>query len=136
MKQVIVVNEALALPRGKLAAQAAHAAIAAFLGTARRVGEAWLAEGMPKVVLACASEEELLEIHARAVAQSLRFHVSEDDKSEICRDLGLTSRPFNPVLFRARERYRDLYLEMTRRPGRGANRHAPSARRGRILEMR
>jgi RNA polymerase sigma-70 factor (ECF subfamily) len=41
-----------------------------------------------------------------------RFYIAEDDKEEICRDLGLTSRHFNRVLFRARERYRDLYLEM------------------------
>lgn len=31
MKQVIVANEALKLPRGKLAAQAAHTGVAAFL---------------------------------------------------------------------------------------------------------
>jgi peptidyl-tRNA hydrolase, PTH2 family len=31
MKQVIIVNEALKLPRGKLAAQVAHAALAGFL---------------------------------------------------------------------------------------------------------
>lgn len=85
MKQVIVVNESLALPRGKLAAQAAHAAIAAFLGTAPLAREGWLAEGMPKIVLACASEAELLEIHARAVASRL--------PAELIRDAGLTVVP-------------------------------------------
>lgn len=40
-----------------------------------------------------------------------RFYIVEDKKDAICRDLDLTSLHFNRVLFRARERYRDLYLE-------------------------
>lgn len=40
-----------------------------------------------------------------------RFYVAEDEKDAICRDLELSSLHFNRVLFRARERYRDLYLE-------------------------
>lgn len=44
-----------------------------------------------------------------------RFYIAEDEKDSICRDLGLTSLHFNRVLFRARERYRELYEEMTRR---------------------
>lgn len=40
-----------------------------------------------------------------------RFYVAEDDKDSICRELDLTSLHFNRVLFRARERYRDLYQE-------------------------
>jgi len=45
----------------------------------------------------------------------LRFYLAEEDKETICRDLGLTSLHFNRVLFRARERYRELYLERTKR---------------------
>ena len=41
-----------------------------------------------------------------------RFYLAEDDKESICRDLGLTSLHFNRVLFRARERYRELYEEI------------------------
>jgi len=40
------------------------------------------------------------------------FYIAEDEKDAICADMGLTSRHFNRVLFRARERYRNLYLEM------------------------
>jgi RNA polymerase sigma-70 factor (ECF subfamily) len=40
-----------------------------------------------------------------------RFYIAEEDKDSICRDLALTSLHFNRVLFRARERYRDLYVE-------------------------
>jgi len=45
----------------------------------------------------------------------LRFYLAEEDKSAICRDLGLTSLHFNRVLFRARERYRELFDERTKR---------------------
>src|SRR5262249_15920397 len=38
-----------------------------------------------------------------------RFYLSSEDKDAICRDFGLTSLQFNRVLFRARERYRELY---------------------------
>ena len=44
-----------------------------------------------------------------------RFYIAEDEKEDICRDLALTSPHINRVLFRARERYRELYLEMTQR---------------------
>jgi PTH2 family peptidyl-tRNA hydrolase len=51
LKQVIVVNEALRLPRGKLASQVAHASVAALLNAPREAIEHWLKVGMPKVVL-------------------------------------------------------------------------------------
>lgn len=41
----------------------------------------------------------------------LRFYIAEEDKERISADLGLSSLQFNRVLHRARERYRDLYLE-------------------------
>ena len=48
-----------------------------------------------------------------------RFYIAEDDKERICRDLGLTPLHFNRVLFRARERYRDLYRQWTAAHGGG-----------------
>jgi peptidyl-tRNA hydrolase, PTH2 family len=66
LKQVIVVNEALNLPRGKLAAQVAHAAVAAFLESKRAAQRDWLTDGMPKVVVRCDSESELLAILEQA----------------------------------------------------------------------
>ena len=44
-----------------------------------------------------------------------RFYIAEDEKESICRDLGLTSLHFNRVLFRARERYRQLYEETAKK---------------------
>ena len=64
MKQAIIVNEALHLPRGKFAAQAAHAAIGALLAATLASREGWLAAGMPKIVLRCDSAEALLAIEA------------------------------------------------------------------------
>lgn len=85
MKQVIVVDESLALPRGKLAAQVAHASIASYLNSSPQAQSAWLAEGMPKVVLACTSEIELIQIHTKAIDNGLA--------AELIRDAGLTVIP-------------------------------------------
>ena len=69
-------------------------------------------------------EEEKLKIVRKVLAdlasdrdqQMLyRFYIAEEDKDRICRDLGLTSLHFNRVLFRARERYKELYQEAVRR---------------------
>lgn len=73
MKQVIVVNESLVLPTGKLAAQVAHAAVAAFLQTDRPAQEAWLKEGMPKIVVAARSEAQLAELEKRATEAGIPF---------------------------------------------------------------
>ena len=48
-----------------------------------------------------------------------RFYLAEDEKDAICRDLGLSSLHFNRVLFRARERYRELYEETATRRAEG-----------------
>jgi RNA polymerase sigma-70 factor (ECF subfamily) len=39
-----------------------------------------------------------------------RFYLTADDKDCICADLGLTRLQFNRVLYRARERFRELWL--------------------------
>lgn len=71
MKQVIVVDEALRLPRGKLAAQVAHASVAALLEAPPESLRRWLEEGMPKVVLRVEGEAALLALEARAAAAGL-----------------------------------------------------------------
>lgn len=43
-----------------------------------------------------------------------RFYIAEDDKDEICLDLGLSSLHFNRVLFRARQRFKDLWTRFER----------------------
>jgi len=50
----------------------------------------------------------------RDIQVLLRYHLAEHTKERICADLNLTSLQFNLVLHRARERYRQLYQQMTR----------------------
>jgi len=44
-----------------------------------------------------------------------RFYLSSEDKEKICADFRLSSLQFNRVLFRAQERYRELYERRRRR---------------------
>lgn len=46
-----------------------------------------------------------------------RLYLEEDDKESICRDLGIDSTHFNRVLYRAKQRFRDLLGEAERRSG-------------------
>src|ERR1700733_14627199 len=78
MKQVIVVNEALGLPCGKLAAQVAHAAIGSFLATNGKDQIEWLSSGMAKVVLACESEAALQALHNSAQEAGLPVFLVAD----------------------------------------------------------
>ena len=40
-----------------------------------------------------------------------RYYIAEEDKEQICADLGLTSNHFNSVIFRALKRYKELYIK-------------------------
>ena len=71
MKQVIVVNAALGLPPGKLAAQVAHAAVGALLHADRDAQRAWFEAGMPKIVVQCVSAESLQMIADQAESAGL-----------------------------------------------------------------
>jgi PTH2 family peptidyl-tRNA hydrolase len=59
MKQVLVVNSVLALPPGKMAAQVAHASVAAFLSADDANRKKWLEVGMPKIVLDGGTEAQI-----------------------------------------------------------------------------
>jgi PTH2 family peptidyl-tRNA hydrolase len=72
MKMTVVVRADLDMGRGKIAAQAAHAAVAvvlANLGTDDLAG--WLREGQPKVVLKVTSDGQLREVIRQAQAAGL-----------------------------------------------------------------
>ena len=45
----------------------------------------------------------------------LRFYLSDDDKEEICADLGVEPERFHQILFRARERLRELWERAEKR---------------------
>ncbi len=61
MKQVILVRKDLKLPKGKLAAQVAHASLEVALKTERRKMDDWRMAGAKKVVLYVENDKELLK---------------------------------------------------------------------------
>jgi PTH2 family peptidyl-tRNA hydrolase len=78
-KLVLVVRADLGMGRGKIAAQASHAAVAAALATVGTPEFAdWLRDGQPKVVLRAASEDELDAIAGLAGAAGLPVQVVHD----------------------------------------------------------
>jgi peptidyl-tRNA hydrolase, PTH2 family len=82
-KLTLIVRTDLDMGRGKIAAQVAHAAVAAVLATAGTPDfAAWLQDGQPKVVLKVATQEGLSDIAARASAAGL--------PAEMIRDAGRT----------------------------------------------
>jgi peptidyl-tRNA hydrolase, PTH2 family len=79
VKLALVVRADLGMGRGKIAAQVAHAAVAAVLATARSPDfAAWLAEGQPKVVLKVSTAEQLLDVAGRAHAAGLPVELIQD----------------------------------------------------------
>ena len=59
LKQVILVRQDLKLPKGKLAAQCAHAAVEAFSKSPGVLATSWKFSGQKKVVLKVKDEKEL-----------------------------------------------------------------------------
>lgn len=70
-KQVIVVNEGLKLPRGKLAAQVAHAAVSVFLEAGEEARRDWLNSGMTKIVLQVEHEADLSRLYDLARSRNI-----------------------------------------------------------------
>jgi len=69
LKQVILVRSDLALPKGKMAAQVAHASLEAAMKSDKQLVSAWREEGGKKVVLKVDDDKQMLafkELCARA----------------------------------------------------------------------
>jgi RNA polymerase sigma-70 factor (ECF subfamily) len=47
-----------------------------------------------------------------------RYYVSEEDKNQICSDLGITRNQFNKVIYRALARFKELYVRKIGDPDR------------------
>ncbi len=73
-----MVNRKLQLPKGKLAAQVAHAAVGAFLAASEAARQRWLEEGMPKIVVRVDDEEALLDLCHQAEQAGLPTLLIED----------------------------------------------------------
>ena len=77
-KQVILVRQDLKLPKGKLAAQVAHASVEAVLKADKETVKAWRNEGMAKIVLKVKDEKELLKFNQIAKDEGLTSAVITD----------------------------------------------------------
>ena len=87
-KQVIVMRIDLKMSRGKIAAQAGHAAVSAAEEARKRRPDwwsAWMEEGQRKIAVKARSEQELLELEGQA--KQLRL------PSALVCDRGLTELP-------------------------------------------
>jgi PTH2 family peptidyl-tRNA hydrolase len=82
MKQAIIIRKDLKMGKGKIAAQAAHASIGAFLKARKADREEWLDEGMKKVVLRVDNLKELKGIHKLAKSNKI--------PCDLIKDAGLT----------------------------------------------
>lgn len=65
-KQVILIREDLKLPKGKAAAQAAHASVDAVLKSDSETIKKWKKEGMAKIVLKVKDQKELIKYFQQA----------------------------------------------------------------------
>jgi PTH2 family peptidyl-tRNA hydrolase len=87
-KQVIVMRNDLKMSRGKMAAQAGHAAVSAAEEARKKCNDwwkAWIAEGQCKIAVRAESEEELLELERKAEKSKL--------PTALIVDRGLTELP-------------------------------------------
>jgi len=87
-KQVIVLRTDLGMSRGKVAAQAGHAAVSAAEEARKKYSEwwkAWIEEGQCKIAVKAESEQELLELEKKARKSKL--------PSALVIDRGLTELP-------------------------------------------
>ena len=65
-KQVLLIRTDLQLPKGKAAAQSAHASVEAVLKSDAKIVKAWRQEGMAKIVLKVKDEKELVSYFQQA----------------------------------------------------------------------
>jgi len=87
-KQVIVLRTDLKMSRGKIAAQAGHAAVSAAEEARKKYSDwwkAWIAEGQCKIAVRAGSEQELLELEEKAKKSKL--------PTALIIDRGLTELP-------------------------------------------
>jgi len=91
-KQVIVLRTDLTMSRGKIAAQAGHAAVSAAEEARKKFSDwwkAWIEEGQCKIAVKAESEQELLELQKKAKELKL--------PSALVIDRGLTELPPNTI---------------------------------------
>ena len=91
-KQIIVLRTDLKMSRGKIAAQAGHAAVSAAEEARQSFSnwwKAWIEEGQCKIAVRVESEQELLELQRKAKEMKL--------PSALVIDRGLTELPSDTI---------------------------------------
>lgn len=78
LKQVIIVRSDLKLPKGKMAAQVAHASVTAVLKSSNDKVGPWYNSGMKKIVLKIENEKELFKLQNDAKAAGLVASIITD----------------------------------------------------------
>ncbi len=78
LKQVILVRQDLKLPKGKLAAQAAHASVEAVLKSDTSLVKSWRKTGMAKIVLKVKDEKELIKFFQLAKDENITASLITD----------------------------------------------------------
>ncbi len=71
LKQVLLIRTDLNMSKGKIAAQASHAAVEATLQSNKKLLSKWRSEGMKKIALKVESKEQLLQLINKALEQDL-----------------------------------------------------------------
>ena len=77
-KQVIIIRQDLKLPKGKAAAQAAHASVKAVMNSDKKIVQEWNEEGMAKIVLKTENEKSLLKLLQEAKDQGIKTAMITD----------------------------------------------------------
>ena len=77
-KQVIIIRQDLKLPKGKSAAQAAHASVRAVLNSDKKIVQDWSDEGMAKIVLKTENEKSLLKLFQEAKDHGIKTAMITD----------------------------------------------------------
>ena len=77
-KQVILVRQDLKLPKGKLAAQAAHASLEAAFNSDKEIVKEWRDEGAEKVVLKVKDLDELIKYRDLCKSEKLKTALIKD----------------------------------------------------------
>ena len=78
MKQVILVRKDLKMPKGKLAAQVAHASVEAVRKSSKVQLQKWHSEGSKKVILKVKDLLELLKYEKKAQKLGLKIAIIKD----------------------------------------------------------
>lgn len=78
LKQVILVRKDLKMPKGKMAAQVAHAAVEAALKADRKLMQDWLHDGGKKVVLGVENDKDLFRYKQHAEDAGLKTALIKD----------------------------------------------------------